>query len=323
MTNVPKLPFSVLTWDGHPITEQGVYGNIPIDVYHGPTITRHHSISSTGLRNIYNPVGYKQTSPAHYWCQSPYNPEREEFEENESIILGRAAHHLIFGEKRFNEVFIKQPEILNGLKWHGNRLDCKGWVTDQKVAGKTIVTVEQINRITGIANRLESKALVRNGLLNGLIEHSMFACEPETGVWLRGRPDAIPGASLDFVDMKTVRSIRPGDIQKSIEGFGYYQQGALINQISRLLWNEPINSFTLVFCESVPPHAIAIRTLKPHELDRGERVNMVGLRKFAACMKSGKWPDPDDEREDKDAAYIEMSEWAGKRIDEELARQGA
>jgi hypothetical protein len=310
---------NVRKWNKKPIDMPGAYSSIPIAVYHSAEITVEPSISSTGLRAIYNPVSYEQTSPAHYWVNSPYCPRRIEKKESESIILGRAAHHLLFGEAKFKEMFSIRPEIVNERPWQGNRLECKGWLKDQAAAGKTVVTVEQVEKIKWIAENLQAEPMVKAGLLNGLIEHSAFAKDPETGVWLKIRPDAMPSASLDFVDMKICASIMDRDIQRSIEGFGYFQQGALVQTVMKLITGADINSFTLVFCESSPPHCIKIRTLKPHEIKRGEDVNRIGLRKFAKCWQEKRWPGPDDGH--MDAAYVELSDWAGKRIDEMVAEE--
>jgi PDDEXK-like domain of unknown function (DUF3799) len=310
---------TVRKWNGKPIDMPGIYSGIPIEIYHSDIAVADVSISSTGLRAIFNPTADHATSPAHYWVNSPYNSNRIEKKETESIILGRAAHHLIFGEKKFKETFAIRPEVLNERPWQGNRLECKGWVFDQAAAGMTVVTAEQIEKIKGIADRLLREPMVKSGLLNGLIEHSAFARDPETGVWLRIRPDAMPSDGLDFVDLKIVHSITDRDIQRSIETYGYYQQGALVQTVMKLLTRADINSFTLVFCESAPPHCVKIRTLKPHEIKRGENVNRIGLRKFAKCLSEKSWPGPDDGR--MDAAYVEMSEWAGKRIDEAVERE--
>ncbi len=235
-------------------------------------------------------------------------------EETASIILGRAAHHLLFGERAFKELFAIRPDTVNGSKWNGNRLECKGWLAEQDQNGLTVVTTDQIDKIRRIAERLRDEPLVKNGLLNGLIEHSAFAKDPETGIWLRIRPDAMPNDSLDFVDLKVTKSIREHDLQKTIESYGYYQQGGLVQTVMRQITGADINSFTLVFAESAPPHCIEIRTLKDHEIARGEKVNRIGLRKFAQCWKEQRWPGPSDGRAD--ARYIEMSERAGKQIDE-------
>jgi hypothetical protein len=306
---------TVRKWDRRQIVMPGIVSGIPIDTYHAAGITEGPSISSTGLRAIYNPAAlYHSTSPAHYWAHSPYNPKRLEMEETASMILGRAAHHLLFGEKAFKEVFAIRPDTINGIKWHGGKPECKDWLAEQDEKGLTVVTMEQIDKIRGIAERLQDEPLVKNGLLNGLIEHSAFAKDTETGIWLRIRPDAMPNDSLDFVDIKVTKSIRERDLQKTIEDYGYYQQGALVQTVIRQITGAEINSFTLVFAESKPPHCIEIRTLKAEDLARGERVNRIGLRKFAECWKTKRWPGPSDGRAD--ARYIELGEWAGKRIDE-------
>jgi hypothetical protein len=115
---------TVRKWDRRPIVMPGIVSGIPISTYHSAGITEGPSISSTGLRAIYNPAAHHSTSPAHYWITSPHNPKRAEVDETASIILGRAAHHLLFGEKAFKELFAIRPATINGVKWHGSKPEC-------------------------------------------------------------------------------------------------------------------------------------------------------------------------------------------------------
>ena len=97
----------ILSWDGKQISTPGLYADIPIAVYHsdcciGP------SISSSGLRTIF------YYSPQHYWAQSYLNPQRKEEDPTKALIFGRAAHHLLLGEKEFHKHFAIRPTEIGG-----------------------------------------------------------------------------------------------------------------------------------------------------------------------------------------------------------------
>jgi hypothetical protein len=80
---------------------------------------------------------------------------------------------------------------------------------------------------------------------------------------------------------------------------------------------QPLNSFSLVFCESKEPHCIEIVTLKENEIKRGIDCCEIAIAKFVKCWKEKRWPGPRGDRAD--AQYIELSEYDQKRIDDAVA----
>lgn len=302
-------------WHGQKIAMPGIYDGIPLDMYHSGDLCIEPSISSSGLRKLYNPCPYVVSSPAHYWINSPYNKEREE-EGDDSVfmILGRASHHLLFGEKDFRSVFTVRPATINGETWHSNKTICKAWLKRQAEHGLTVLTMDQLRAIKGISKSLAQEPLVQHGILNGAIEQSWIWKDKATGVWCKARPDASPNDSLDFVDLKITRSVMWNDLQRSIRDYGYYQQAGFVAMACREILGQPINSFSLVFVESRPPYCVEIVTLKDIDLQRGEKACRIGLSMFAKCMRENRWPGPRGERAD--ARYIELAERDGKAIDE-------
>lgn len=304
-------------WDGKPIKMPGIYSGIPLESYHSADICIEPSISSSGLRRLYNPAPWVKASPAHYWMQSPYNPNRvEDEEESKALVLGRAAHHLLFGEAGFKEEYVMRPDTINGFACNRVTKQGKLWHERQEKAGLTIITKTQMAAIYGIARELWKESLVRHGLLNGWIEHSWFWKHP-SGIWLKIRPDASPNDSLDFVDLKLSKSIMWPDLQRSIRDYGYYEQAGLTAMGVRAITGQPLNSFTLVFAENIEPHCIEIVTLKENEIQRGMQACEIAIAKFNKCWNEKRWPGPRGDRAD--AQYIEMNEFDQKRIDETIA----
>src|ERR1700677_1705472 len=121
-------------WDGKSIKMPGVISGMPLEKYHAADACYEPSISSSGLRTIFN------KSPKHYWCSSPYNPNRIEPEETEALVLGRAAHHLLFGEADFRRSFAIRPATINGESWHGSKTICKAWLYQAEESGLTVLT---------------------------------------------------------------------------------------------------------------------------------------------------------------------------------------
>lgn len=297
-------------WDGKQVSQPGIIAKMPLVTYHRGDICAGPSVSSTGLRTIFN------KSPAHFWVESPLNPKRIEPADKESWALGRALHLLALGEPFFAKLFVVRPDEVNGKAWQGNRTECRNWLAEQKQIGKTVLTSDHVEHIRGMAMSLGLHPLIRAGILNGQIERSIFWRDKETGIFLKSRPDSIPGDSADFADLKITRSVLYRDLQRSIEDYGYHQQGALIRTACREVLGVEMSSFTLVFVEHKPPYAVDIRTLKENDLDLGEKMNRAALLTLWRCLRDKKWPGPAGEQ--RDAAYIEISERARERIEDQL-----
>lgn len=296
-----------IVWDGKPISKPGLYSGIPIDVYHSPTICVGPSISSTGLRTIFT------KSERHYWDSSPYNADGEPKEPTEYMVLGQAAHHLFLGEEGFTKRFVMRPEEMldpttETMKpWHSNRTVCKTWMKNAAAANLTVLTSQQIDQLRGMGRALREDALVRTGLLGGLIEHSIFWRDVETGVWIKIRPDSIPTDGGDAADLKVTSSVDDGDLESTIGTFYYPMQGGLIGLGFREVLNLEMQSFTLLFIEAKRPHCIVPVSIRPEDLATAALHIRYALRAFAHGIRSGDWPGPAGRSAD--ARYIAMKPW--------------
>lgn len=306
---------NVIQWDGKPISKPGIYAGIPLETYHGATICAGPSISSSGLRTIF------KKSPAHYWASSPYNPAAIEREDSEAMILGRAAHHALLGESEFSKHYVIRPEMLAGKAWQGNRTDCKEWLAAAAESGLTVLTPAQRDQIVGMRAGLAAHPMIdpKGGvrLLDGYVEHSIIWRDAETGIWLKVRPDVIPAGSDDVADLKTAADVSDDAIERTVGDFGLNQQGGLVAAAWREVIGRAMASFSLVFVEKTAPHIARVMTIKPHDLDLGERQNRAALRMFAKCMASGRWPGPGGEQTD--ASYVEMKPWARTQAEARLS----
>lgn len=285
------------------------------DICEGP------SISSSGLRTIWG------ESPAHFFEASPYNPHawetrvvdgvelvlRKDQDERPHFSLGRAAHHLLFlGRQGFDAEFVTRPS-----KWKDWRTDAaKDWKAHQLRAGKTIITDGELEQIAGMARSLGAHPLVKAGILDGYVERSLIWKDEETGAWLKSRPDCIPNDSGDYADLKTTTSVETESLARSIATFGYPMQGALVGMGSRAVLGREMQTFTLVFVEAKPPHCVRVVTIKPDDIERGERQVRAATRSFAECCASGFWPGPGGVQQD--AEYLDLPEWSRRVIDNRL-----
>ncbi len=306
---------TVTPWDGKPISTPGVYAGVPMDAYHCGRLCAGPSISSSGLRTIFDP----KRGPMFYWMNSPLNPNRLEPEEKEAFTLGRAAHHLVLGEDRFNRYYVARPEKLNGTFWNSNRTDCKDWLQHCRDQGLTVLTPGQIDSIRGMAgllpwqkdfedSGLKNSAVVRAGALSGLVEHTIVGKDQETGVYLLSRPDAIPLHSTDFADFKTSAGVDYDSLRRTVDDYRYDLQAVLADICLQQAAGLKFTSFGFIFAMKKPPHAIEIVELKDVDLEEAVKDIRTAIRTFARCLESGRWPGPGGGRGD--ARYIERSTWS-------------
>ncbi len=284
---------------GEKITVAGVY-DLPMEDYHaqpcdGP------SVSSSGLRSVFS------DSPAHFWAESSLNPDRVDPKDAGHFAFGRAAHHLILGEAKFREVFSVRPSEFPDWRTKASQ----EWKAKQALARKTVLVPAELNLISAMAASLAAHPLVQHGILNGEIERSLLWPDPETGIWLKSRPDAIPTDSGDFSDLKTTTSVAPDAIQKTIGEYRYDMQAAIVRRAAREVLGVEMVSFNLVFVEKAAPFCVSVVEIPSADIDMADIDLQVALRTVAHCLETGKWPGPGGTQSDARPIYI--SDWQRKR----------
>lgn len=284
---------------GEKITENGCYALSMADYHAQPCDGP--SVSSSGLRTLFS------ESPAHFWGQWSLNPDREDQKEKQHFSLGRAAHHLILGEANFREHFAIRPEEFPDWRSKASQ----EWRAKQVVAGRTVLMPSDIEAVRGMAEQLAKHPLVQNGILNGAIEQSLIWRDPETGIWLKSRPDAIPNWSGDFADLKTTTSVADDDVSKTIAEFRYDMQAAVVRRAAREVLSVEMETFALVFVEKTAPFCVSIRTIPKTDIDEADLDLQVSLRAVKRGLSTGIWPGPGGSQSDAAPAYIPT--WARNR----------
>lgn len=324
-----------IAWDGKQITKPGMYAGIPLESYHSPDIcadadpkrpgkfTTAPSVSSSMLRKLNPDTG----SPAHFYAKWSGNPSYQpEPDDKRHFVVGRALHHLVLGEKFFAKVFVAQPEEYEDpksgeiKKWTYAADVCKRWRETMRKAGRAPLAAKEIEAIKQMAFSLGNHPLVKQGVLNGLIERSLFWKDKETGVWMKWRPDAIPTDSADFGELKMTRDIRYPALVRTIRDLGYYQQAALGRVACKEVLGMEMGEFRFIFVENVPPWCTADFRIEDEDINRGMRMNRACLRTFVSCLEKGRWPGPHDGSHGD--ARIGLGEDARRQIDGRLKMEG-
>lgn len=283
---------------GTKIDKPGLYSGIPLEVYHGD-ITVGPSISSSGLRTI------EKQSPAHYYANSYLNPDREPEEPKDHFDFGKAAHTLYLGEDGFRESYAIRPDQWSD--WRTNA--AKEWRDAQRAAGKSILVPNDIAALRGIARNLSAHPLVRSGILQGLVEHSLIWQDKPTGIWLKARPDIVPAADGVLVDLKTTTDASPEAVTRSVAEYGYAVQGALAGLGMKEVLGVKMTDFVLVWIEKSAPYAVNVSPVDMEWIYWAARQLRRAIDTFARCVETNEWPGYPGEQ----TTY--MPEWHRKRLE--------
>lgn len=308
------MTMMVRAFNGRKISQPGVYRGIPMETYHGDLCVR-PSLSSSGIRTIFS------KSAAHYFEASYLNPDAEPMKQTEALLFGRAAHHLLLGEADFRAHFAVRPDTYRDDEakekpWNGNAKTCRLWLKEAKEQGLDVVKTDQLIRIRGMAEALKREPLIRAGVLNGRIEHSIVWQDKETGVWLKVRPDAIPAADMAFADLKTIEDITDDGIERAIADHDLHVQGALVGMACRDVLGREMESFSLVFSEKARPHCVRVVEISGADLDLGEQQIRAVLPIFAKACETGVWHGPGGGQQD--ATYFPVRPYRVKQIERRL-----
>lgn len=244
-------------------------------------------LSASGMKDLL-------VSPLRYWSRW-INPARVEPEPTSAMRVGSALHCAVLEfdkyDSRYACEFNPPDECLDtidqlrafivncGKKPTGTRkadiiaqvqaismeVPIKDVLEKQHLelhAGKTILTIEEWNRVSGMAEALRSEPRVNDILEKGQPEVWMKATDPETKAELRGLLDWV--VSPTVLDLKTFTNSRGKSIDKTVADAvyyeGYYRQGwfyAWLRELNGL----PDTQFVFAFVESEEPHETRIKVL--------------------------------------------------------------
>jgi PDDEXK-like uncharacterized protein DUF3799 len=313
-----------------PVTNSAI---IPPGVYHGLSNSEYHAapgLSNSGMKDLaVSPLRYwyNFVNPA---------PKPEDEEETKSQRMGSALHCAVLeSEATFESRYVREldpsdwPVCLDTVgeirAWVADkRGKCKGTSKDDVIAsalahmedigesvpilqveksrffamneGKTVLGVDEWDRLAGMIRAISEEPALRPILSNGKPEVSIFAIDPETGVLCKARLDWM--APRHTLDLKSFTAKRGASIDKSIHDAiyyeGYYRQAYWYDFVRRLATGEDHDRSTFVeaFVESQQPHETRIKSFMPK---LGGNANLYWLmahqecralvRKYAECVQ--------------------------------------
>lgn len=264
---------------GGKITENGIYKNVPMSVYHSdccPTA----SVSSSGLRQLTPPNG----CPLKFWDASYLNPNAAPEEPKDHFSVGRAVHSLLLSESGFRDTYVVRP--VEWTDW--KKKDAQDWRKAQIASGKTVLVPDDLDNIEGMASRI-SKDRTFVDLMKGRVERSLVWQDEKTGVWLKSRPDVIPEDGF-IADLKTTSDASDIGCQRATISYGYHMQMALSCMGLEFLTRQMVTDHVLLFMEVKRPWAYNIKPVDSQFIHLGMRQCRAAIDVFAHCWRDDFWP---------------------------------
>ena len=296
-------------WTG-PVTSPGIY-QMDEAHYHSDPVPEAlgGSLSSSGAKLLLADGGPRKFDYARKNGSLPTKAQR----------LGTVIHALTLGT---------QTGDLAVLDFE-NRTRTKAYIAAEKEAleaGKQVILRKEWDQATTMASAVLSHP-VAAGLLKGADpEVSMFWRDPEFGIWLRGRADALnlDGFGMPVIaDLKSSKDASKDAFAKSVHEYGYFRQDPWYREgwAAHLAceWHEV--DFVFIVVESDPPHDIAIYRVSdgtegPDDIALGREHNRIAREKYRDCTQAGIWPGyPEDiqtlqlRRNDRFAAERVINDW--------------
>ena len=262
------------------ITKPGVY-DMPAETYHADP-TPEPSLSASIAWTLID------RSPLHAWTKHPrLNPD---FEPVVKAVfdLGSAAHNMVLRQDSWRE----EIEIIDKPDWRTK--GAREARDEAHAAGRHPVLREQYENLDRMVGVLERHPQAGRAFTGGKPEQSLFWQDPDTGIWMRCRPDYEPSKpAAPWPDFKTTQEGRPDRWDRRFTlDHGGVMRAAFYEEGIRRCYGVERPTLYYVVQEIAAPYAVTVRVV-----DSDSELMKIGramLRKavtfWAESLKTGQWP---------------------------------
>lgn len=240
------------------------------DMYHSD-VSR---ISKSGLDLI-------AKAPAFYY-ERYLNPERSPEKKTPALVEGNAFHVITLEFDKFAHHFIVKP------KFTGTGSVAKSEEFDLQHADKSIITMEQYEKVSRMRDAVMKHPIASQLLRNGVAERTLKWQDVETGALCKCRQDWYDYDSNFIVDLKSTEDASQRGFEGSSFKYRYHVQapiyldGSIANNITP-------NGFIFVAVEKSPPYLVNVFYASDEMMQYGRHVYRNDLRTYLECKQSGIW----------------------------------
>ncbi len=263
------------------ITKPGVYADIPPEIYHADPCPEPSLSASIAWTLI-------DRSPLHAWVKHPrLNPDFET-EDKTVFDLGSAAHNMVLRQDSWREdiVVIDKPD------WRSK--PAREERDEAREAGRHPVLRDQYENLDRMVSVLERHPQAGRAFTGGTPEVSLFWKDPDTGIWMRCRPDYAPAKPTDpWPDYKTTQEGRPDRWDRRFTlDHGGVMRSAFYEEGIRRCYGVESPTLYYVVQEIAAPYAVTVRVVdSDSELMKiGRAMLHKAITFWAESLKTGRWP---------------------------------
>lgn len=172
------------------------------------------------------------------------------------------------------------------VRWNGQLTECKNWTSTH--GDKTIIGTKDWKIAVKVRDSAHSSGIVRALLSGGYAELSLFV-DDEQGTERKCRFDYFSTSGNVIPDLKTCRSAKIEDFEKTIEHNRLFQRAAFYLDNANLAGMEK-DAFVFICVETTPPYLVAVYQLHDMVLEAGRVLYKRDLQLWRNCMESNRWP---------------------------------
>jgi hypothetical protein len=223
-------------------------------------------------------------TPAHYAAHMAGESKREP---SKAMLLGTMAHVAVLEPKKLDTSFVEKPE---GKEGDFRTKEGKEWKA--KMGATPILDQDEARAVRGIRDSIAANKAARELLAECDTEVALFA-EHRTGLWIKGRVDALKVASDNeavIVDVKTTSAGADyNTFSRQAASLNYHVSAAWYCHLCGLNGLPPAR-FYWAAVETSAPYAVAVYEIHPDALELGASLMSDALGLIAECEDAGVWP---------------------------------
>jgi len=204
----------------------------------------------------------------------------EEKKESAALDLGSAVHCAILEPEKFKSNFIVSPKFDRRTK--EGKANAEAF--EQEAQGKTVLSEDQIEIVTGILENLKTHEIAMGMLSGGEAEYSYYAIDEETGLEIKCRPDYLGDNCL--IDIKTCQDASSDGFIRACINFGYHIQAAFYLDVYNKANGTNIKEFYFVAIETSKPFAINTFLIGEAEIALGRMQYKRALKTYKKFLEN-------------------------------------
>jgi hypothetical protein len=221
-------------------------------------------------------------TPSHYAAHMAGETKREQ---TKAMLLGTMSHLAVLEPHKLDAAFVEKPSDIDFRTKAG-----KEW--RESIGATPILDADEARAVRGIRDSIAAHSAAKRLLKGCDSEVAMFG-EHRTGLWIKGRVDALKVDSDNeaaIVDVKTTSAGADyGTFSRQAAQLNYHLSAAWYCHLAGLNGLPPAR-FYWIAVEVAPPFAVAVYEIHPDALDLGVGMMNDALELIAQCEDEGVWP---------------------------------